>query len=78
MHGDERLQGEMFSYISLEAWVPSDHLLREIRRLSDEVLHSLGAEFDTPPKPEVCNRVFASPAAYRTGAKRSRCNPNLD
>ncbi len=37
----------MFSYVSLEQRVPADHPLREIRRLTDEVLRSLNAEFDT-------------------------------
>ena len=37
----------MFSYISLEQRVRSDHPLREIRKLTDEVLRSLSAEFDT-------------------------------
>ncbi len=36
----------MFSYVSLEQRVPQDHPLREIRRLTDEVLRSLSAEFD--------------------------------
>ena len=36
----------MFSYVSLEQRVPQDHPLRAIRRLTDEVLRSLSAEFD--------------------------------
>ena len=36
----------MFSYVSLEQRVPRDHPLREIRKLTDEVLQSLSAEFD--------------------------------
>ena len=47
MRGDERFQDGMFSYVSLEQRVPADHPLREIRRLTDEVLRSLNAEFDT-------------------------------
>jgi transposase len=35
----------MFSYLSLEERVPQDHPLREIRRLTDLVLRSLGGEF---------------------------------
>jgi transposase len=46
MRGDERLQGGMFSYVTLEQRVPQDHPLREIRRLTDVVLASLSAEFD--------------------------------
>jgi transposase len=36
----------MFSYVSLEQRVPSDHPLRAIRKLTDDVLGSLNAEFD--------------------------------
>ena len=46
MRGDERVQDSMFSYLTLEQRVPQDHPLREIRRLTDEVLQSLDAEFD--------------------------------
>ncbi len=46
MRGDERLQGGMFSYVTLEQRVPQDHPLREIRRLTDVVLRSLSAAFD--------------------------------
>jgi transposase len=46
MRGDERLQGGMFSYVTLEERVPQDHPLREIRRLTDVVLASLSGAFD--------------------------------
>jgi hypothetical protein len=46
MRGDERVQDGMFSYVSLEQRIPKEHPLREIRRLTDEVLRSLSAEFD--------------------------------
>ncbi len=46
MRGDERDQSEMFSCVTLEQRVPSDHPLREIRRLTDAVLKSLDASFD--------------------------------
>ena len=42
MRGDERVQDEMFSYVSLEQRVPADHPLREIRKLTDEILRELG------------------------------------
>jgi hypothetical protein len=35
----------MFSYVSLEQWVPMDHPLRGIRKLTDGVLGSLSPEF---------------------------------
>src|SRR6202790_2985949 len=46
MRGDERVQDGMFSYVSLEQRVPQDHPLRGIRKLTDEVLGSLNADFD--------------------------------
>ncbi len=46
MRGDERVQDSMFSYLTLEQRVPSDHPLREIRALTDGVLQSLDSEFD--------------------------------
>jgi hypothetical protein len=36
----------MFSYVSLEQRVPSDHPLREVRKLTDTVLGSLSRELD--------------------------------
>ena len=47
MRGDERVQDGMFSYVSLEQRVPVDHPLRAVRKLTDAVLGSLSAEFDT-------------------------------
>jgi len=47
MRGDERIQGGMFSYVTLEQRVPQEHPLREIRRLTDVVLRSLSGEFDS-------------------------------
>src|ERR1700688_3041597 len=46
MRGDERVQDGMFSYVTLEQRVPREQPLREIRRLTDEVLRSLSGEFD--------------------------------
>jgi transposase len=36
----------MFSYVSLEERVPQDHLLRAVRKLTDQVLGSLSEELD--------------------------------
>src|SRR5258707_14741618 len=47
MRGDERVQDGMFSYVTVEQRVPQDHPLREIRKLTDTVLRSLNAEFDS-------------------------------
>jgi hypothetical protein len=46
MRGDERVQGGMFSDVSMEQRVPVDHPLRGIRKLTDVVLASLSPEFD--------------------------------
>ena len=46
MRGDERIQGGMFSYVSLEQRVPQGHPLRAVRELTDKVLRRLDAEFD--------------------------------
>jgi len=46
MGGDEQVQGGMFSYVSLEQRVPSDHPLREVRKVTDAVLRRLSPEFD--------------------------------
>src|SRR5215469_5330943 len=46
MRGDERIQDGMFSYVSLEQRVPSDHPLRGVRTVTDAVLQSLNAELD--------------------------------
>src|SRR5450631_4799730 len=46
MRGDERSQGGMFSYVSLEQRVPGDHPLRAVRKLTDAVLGRLSPEFD--------------------------------
>jgi transposase len=46
MRGDERVQDGMFSYVSLEQRVPSDHPLRAVRKVTDTVLRTLSPEFD--------------------------------
>ena len=46
MRGDERVQGAIFSCVTLEQRVPGDHPLREIRKLTDAVLVSLSSDFD--------------------------------
>src|SRR6202040_294537 len=46
MRGDERTQDGMFSYVSLEQRVPSDHPLRAVRQLTDAVLGTLSPELD--------------------------------
>jgi len=46
MRGEDRLQAGMFSYISTEARVPTDHPLRPIRVMVDSVLRELSPQFD--------------------------------
>ena len=46
MRGDERNQDGMFSYVSLEQRVPSDHPLRGVRKVTDAVLRSLSPDLD--------------------------------
>ena len=46
MRGDDEQSGALFSYVSCEARVPSDHPLRLIRAVVDEALDVLSGEFD--------------------------------
>jgi transposase len=46
MRGDDQQQSGMFSYVSVEERVPSDHPLRAIRKVVDEVLRSMVKDFD--------------------------------
>jgi transposase len=46
MRGDEKQQGGMFSYVSMEERVPPDHPLRAIRRLVDQILARMSKRFD--------------------------------
>ncbi len=46
MRGDEKQQGGMFSYVSIEERVPLDHPLRAIRRLVDQILARMSKRFD--------------------------------
>jgi len=45
MRGGDDNQGAMFSYVSLEDRVPSDHPLRVVRRLVDSALQALSPRF---------------------------------
>ena len=46
MRGDDRQPDSMFSYVSPEQRVPSDHPLRAIRALVDRVLGEMSPDFD--------------------------------
>lgn len=46
MRGSDGKQGELFSYVSLEARVPQDHPLRAIRTMVERALEGLQADFE--------------------------------
>jgi transposase len=47
MRGADEQPGAIFSYVTLEARVPQDHPLREIRRITDRALERLSPRFGT-------------------------------
>jgi transposase len=46
MRGEDRNSGTLFSYVSCEARVPSDHPLRPVRAIVDEALEVLSPRFE--------------------------------
>src|SRR5687768_3015169 len=46
MRGFDEQPGYLFSYVSADARVPTDHPLRRVRTIVDEVLRRLSPEFD--------------------------------
>ena len=46
MRGSDTRTGELFSYVDLEDRVPAKHPLRVIRRIVNDVLIALDAEFE--------------------------------
>lgn len=46
MRGTDEASGSLFSYVDLEERVPERHPLRLIRRIVNDALASLDAEFD--------------------------------
>jgi transposase len=46
MRGEDRRQGEMFSYISLEQRVPANHPLRQLQPMVNEALAELSPRFE--------------------------------
>jgi len=46
MHGQDKQQADMFSYLSPEAHVRADHPLRAIRAMADRALENMSARFD--------------------------------
>ena len=47
MRGTDETSGSLFSYVDLEERIPARHPLRKIRRVVNEALASLDAEFET-------------------------------
>jgi hypothetical protein len=45
MRGDDNQQQGMFSYISTEKPVPTEHSLRPIRKMVDEILKEMSPQF---------------------------------
>ncbi|SIO54766.1 Transposase [Rhodovulum sp. ES.010] len=52
MRGADETGGSLFSYVDIEARIPARHPLRQIRRVVNEALASLDAEFETLYAPE--------------------------
>lgn len=46
MRGIENNQESMFSYVSTETRIPSDHPLRSVRKMADQVLREMDATFE--------------------------------
>ncbi len=51
MRGADTHQEGLFSYVSPERRIPKNHPLREIRRLADEALAALSADFEAAYAP---------------------------
>jgi transposase len=46
VRGTDKISGSLFSYVDIEDRIPARHPLRQVKRIVDEALASLGAEFD--------------------------------
>jgi hypothetical protein len=46
MRGADETSGSLFSHVDIEARIPASHRLRRIRRVVNDTLASLGAEFE--------------------------------
>lgn len=47
MRGEDRRSGSLFSYVDIEARVPAEHPLRQIREIVNEALSGLNRSFET-------------------------------
>ncbi len=46
MRGTDKISGSLFSYVDIEDRIPGRHPLRQVKRIVDDALASLDAEFD--------------------------------
>ena len=46
MRGTDKISGSLFSYVDIEDRIPARHPLRQVKRIVDEALASLDAEFE--------------------------------
>jgi transposase len=45
MRGADKISGSLFSYVDIEDRIPARHPLRQVKRIVDDALASLDAEF---------------------------------
>ena len=45
MRGTDKISGSLFSYVDIEDRIPARHPLRQVKRIVDDALVSLDAEF---------------------------------
>ena len=46
MRGTDKISGSLFSHVDIEDRIPALHPLRQVKRIVDDALVSLDAEFD--------------------------------
>ena len=78
MRGTDEATGSLFSYVDLEERIPVHHPLRKVRRIVNDALTSLDAEFDrlyaAEGRPSIApERLARGPACSRSC---SRCAPS--
>ena len=71
MRGSDTRTGELFSYVDLEDRVPAKHPLRVIRRIVNDVLIALDAEFGRSTRRPAVRRLRPSGCCERCCCRRS-------
>jgi hypothetical protein len=72
MRGTDEVTGSLLSYVDLEERIPARHPLRKVRRIVNDALISLDAEFD---------RLYAAegrPSIAPEGIVRGNCGGKVD